>query len=71
VLADLLKMLDGKKSYLAGVCLLIGAFVQFQAKNYPEAWHLLAEALAVFGLRHAVAKQEPPKSPPAPPPAQP
>jgi hypothetical protein len=58
MLDDLLKKLDGKKTYLSALGLAALAVTQFMAGDYPGAAQSLLAALAAFGLRQAMQKME-------------
>jgi len=50
-------LLEGKKSYLASVGLLGLAIYQFSVSEYSQAIESLFAALAVFGVRNAIARK--------------
>lgn len=61
-----LQWIDGKKTYLAAaVFACLAVFYFWQGEN-ALAGHYALTALAIAGLRHAVAKVTPAKPPSAP-----
>ncbi len=52
-----LAALDGWKTYLAAAGLVGLALYQVSTADYLTAWQTFMAALAVLGIRHAVAKE--------------
>jgi len=55
---DIVNVLNGYKTYLAGAGLFGLALYQFSTGEYEQAGQSFLSGLTAIGLRHAIAKQK-------------